>query len=217
VTPKPEKVKAPRKYDASRRAEQAAHTRHAILAAAGDLFTTRGYTATKIADIAHQAGVAVDTIYATIGRKPALMRQLVESAISGTDHPIPAEERDYVQRTAAAPTAREKFAVYADGLVAIHARLAPTFVALRKAAANDTECAALWGEISERRASNMLRFAADLRSTGEIRADLSDQDVADIIWSMNAAEYFDLLHQRDWTTPQIRNWLADAWARLLLT
>jgi AcrR family transcriptional regulator len=187
------------------------------LAAAGDLFTTRGYTATKIADIAQQAGVAVDTIYATIGRKPAVMRQLAESAISGTDHPIPAEERDYVRRTLAAPTAREKFAVYADGLVAIHARLAPTFVALRKAAANDTECAALWGEISERRANNMLRFAADLRSTGEIRADLSDQNVADIIWSMNAAEYFDLLHQRDWTTEQIRNWLADAWARLLLT
>jgi len=214
VTPKAEKVNNPRKYDAPRRAEQAARTRRAILTAARDLFTTRGYTATTIAAIAQQAGVAVDTIYATIGRKPALMRELVESAISGTDHPLPAQERDYVQRTIAAPTARQKFAVYADGLVAVQARLA---VALRNAAANDPECAALWAEISQRRAGNMLRFAADLRLTGEIRPDLSDQDVADIIWSMNAAEYFDLLHQRGWTSERIRTWLCDAWTRLLLT
>jgi AcrR family transcriptional regulator len=217
VTPKSEKVKTPRKYDAPRRAEQAARTHAAILTAAGDLFATRGYTATTIAAIAQQAGVAVDTIYATIGRKPALMRQLVESAISGTDHPLPAEERDYVQRTIAAPTARQKLAVYAEGLVAVQARLAPTFLALRNAAANDADCAALWVEISQRRAGNMLRFAANLRSTGEIRADLTDQDVADIIWTMNAAEYFDLLHQRGWTTEQIRTWLSDAWTRLLLT
>jgi len=217
VTPKSEKVNSPRKYDAPRRAEQAARTRRVILAAAQDLFATRGYTATTIAAIAQQAGVAVDTIYATIGRKPALMRVLVESAISGTDHPLPAQERGYVQRTIAAPTARQKFAVYAEGLVAVQARLAATFVALRNAAANDPECAALWAEISQRRAGNMLRFAADLRSTGDIRPDLTDQDVADIIWTMNAAEYFDLLHQRGWTSERIRTWLCDAWTRLLLT
>ncbi len=217
MTPKAQKVNTPRKYDAPRRAEQAARTRRVILAAARDLFATRGYTATTIAAIAQQAGVAVDTIYATIGRKPALMREVVESAISGTDHPQPAEERGYVQRTIAAPTAGQKFAVYAEGLVAVQARLAPTFVALRNAAANDPECAALWAEISQRRAGNMLRFAADLRSTGDIRPDLTDQDVADIIWSMNAAEYFDLLHQRGWTSERIRTWLCDAWTRLLLT
>ncbi len=217
MKPKSEKVNTPRKYDAPRRAEQAARTRRVILAAARDLFATRGYTATTIAAIAQQAGVAVDTIYATIGRKPALMREVVESAISGTDHPLPAQERGYVQRTIAAPTAGQKFAVYAEGLVAVQARLAATFVAVRNAAANDPECAALWAEISQRRAGNMLRFAADLRSTGEIRPDLTDQDVADIIWSMNAAEYFDLLHQRGWTSERIRTWLCDAWTRLLLT
>ncbi len=118
MKPKSEKVNTPRKYDAPRRAEQAARTRRVILAAARDLFATRGYTATTIAAIAQQAGVAVDTIYATIGRKPALMREVVESAISGTDHPLPAQERGYVQRTIAAPTAGQKFAVYAEGLVA---------------------------------------------------------------------------------------------------
>ena len=212
-----EHVKPTRPYRAPRRAERAALTRRAILAAARDLFVSRGYTPTTVAEIAERAGVAVDTIYATIGRKPALMRELVEAAISGTDHPVPAEERDYVQRTAAAPTAREKFTAYAEGLVAIHRRLAPIFLSLRDAAANDRDCAALWTQISERRAANMLRFAADLRSTGEVRSDLRDREVADVIWTMNAAEYFDLLAQRGWTPERIGEWLADAWTRLLLT
>jgi len=217
MTPKSENVKTARPYHAPRRAEQAARTRRSILDAARDLFTAHGYAATSIAEVAQHAGVAIDTIYATVGRKPDLMRELVESAISGTDHPVPAEERDYVQRTIAAPTARQKFATYAEGVVAIHQRLAPTFLALRNAAATDPDCADLWKQISERRATNMQRLAADLRGTREIRADLTDEQVADIIWTMNAAEYFDLLRQRGWTPERIGPWLADAWARLLLT
>lgn len=217
VTPKSENVKSTRAYHAPRRAEQAARTRRSILDAARELFALHGYGATSIAEIAQQAGVAIDTIYATVGRKPDLMRELVESAISGTDYPVPAEERDYVQRTIAAPTAREKFATYAEGIVAIHQRLAPTFRSLHDAAVSDSDCARLWKQISERRATNMRRFAADLRSTGEIRADLTDDQVADIIWTMNAAEYFSLLHQRGWSPERIGPWLADAWARLLLT
>jgi AcrR family transcriptional regulator len=217
VTPKSKNVKGTRPYHAPRRAEQAARTRRSILDAARELFTVHGYAATSIAEIAQHAGVAIDTIYATIGRKPDVMRELVESAISGTDYPVPAEERDYVRRTIAAATAREKFVTYAEGVVAIHQRLAPTFLALHDAAASDPDCAALRKQISERRATNMRRFAADLRSTGEIRADLTDDQVADIIWTMNAAEYFGLLHQRGWTPERIGAWLSDAWTRLLLT
>lgn len=212
----PENVKATRAYNSPRRTERAAQTRRAILASARDLFVSQGYAASTIAEIASRADVAVDTVYATIGRKPALMRELVESAISGTDTAAPPEEREYVQRTIAARTARAKFAAYANGLVAIHQRLAPIFLSLRDAGIVDPDCAALWKEISERRAANMLRFAADLRGTGEIRSSLTDQEVADIIWSMNAAEYFDLLTQRGWSPQQIGTWLADAWARLLL-
>jgi AcrR family transcriptional regulator len=217
VSPMPEPVKATRRYNAPRRAEQAARTRQAILEATRDLFVSQGYTASTIAEIAARAEVAVDTIYATIGRKPALMRALVESAISGTDHAVPAEERDYVQRTMQAPTARAKFTAYAEGLVAVHRRLAPIFLSLRDAAAHDPDCATLWKEINDRRAANMLRFATDLRATKELRPDLTDTEVADVIWTMNAAEYFDLLTQRGWPPERIGAWLTEAWARLLLS
>ena len=69
----------------------------------------------------------------------------------------------------------------------------------------------------QRRANNMLRLAADLHATGELRSDLSNEQVADIIWSMNAAEYWVLLvRERSWTADQFAAWLTDAWTRLLL-
>jgi hypothetical protein len=67
--------------------------------------------------------------------------------------------------------------------------MAPVFLALRDAATTDQECASLWAEIAKRRAPNMGTFAVDLRTTGELRTGLSDDQVADIIWSMNASGY----------------------------
>ena len=61
-------------------------------------------------------------------------------------------------------------------------------------------------------------FAADLRATGELRGDLTDDEVADIVWSMNATEYYSLLvHDRGWTPQRFGAHLADAWRRILLS
>jgi hypothetical protein len=64
----------------------------------------------------------------------------------------------------------------------------------------DDRCAALRAEISAWRANDMGLFAADLRATGELRPDLTDDEVADIVWSMNAPEYRALLGgERGWS------------------
>jgi AcrR family transcriptional regulator len=206
-----------RRYHSPRRAQQAAQTRRAVLAAARDLFVANGYAATTVAEIAREARVAVDTVYATVGRKPALLREVLETAISGADVAVPAEERDYVALARAATSARDKITAYVTGLVEVQRRLAPVFLALRDAAGGDIESAALWKEIAERRARNMRLFAANLRETGELRADLTDDDVADIIWSMNGTEYWVLLvGERGWSPERFGAYLIDAWSRLLL-
>jgi AcrR family transcriptional regulator len=211
-------VKKPRRYDASRRTAQAAATRGSILVAARELFVEQGYRATTVSQIAERAGVAVDTVYASVGRKPQVLRELVETSLSGTDQVVPAEQRDYVQQVQAAPDAAAKIAIYAQAVAQIHPRLAPVFLALRDAAATEPDCAALWTSIADRRATNMHLFAAELRATGELRADLSDDEVADIVWSMNAVEYWVLLvTQRGWSPERFGEWLSDAWTRLLLT
>ena len=188
-----------------------------MLAAARELFVARGYPKTAVGDIAALAGVSVDTVYSSVGRKPVLLRELVETSLSGQDHAVPAAERDYVVRVRAAPTAAEKIALYAEAITSIHGRLAPVFLALRDAAVGDQDCAALWREIAERRARNMLDFAADLRATGDLREDLTDRQVADVVWSTNAVEYWVLLvHERGWTPEQFREWITDSWTRVLL-
>jgi hypothetical protein len=54
-------------------------------------------------------------------------------------------------------------------------------------------------------------------ATGELRADLTDDEVADVVWSMNSAEFHALLvGERGRTTEPYREFLSDAWTRLLL-
>lgn len=204
-----------RRYDASRRREAAAHTRQAIMDAALELFTDRGYAATPMTAVAKRAGVALDTVYAAVGRKSELARLLIETAISGGSQAVPAEQRDYVQAIRAASDAGTKIAIYALAMRGIAGRLAPVLSIIEQAAPAEPELAALWRQISERRAANMRRFVADLAAVAELRVE--PDDAADIVWATNAPELYQLLvSQRGWSPERYERFLADSWCRLLL-
>jgi AcrR family transcriptional regulator len=204
-------------YRSPVRTERAQQTRVAILAAARHLFTERGYAATTVAEIADQAGVALDTVYAAVGAKPVLFRLLLETAISGTDQPVQPEEREYVQRMSAAPRAQEKLDIYAAAVAAISERRGPLHLVLRDAAAQAPELAQIREEIASRRARNMRLLAEDLIATGDIRPDLTADEIADVIWTMNSAEFYQLMvNERSWSPERFRRWLADTWCRLFL-
>lgn len=66
---------------ASARATRALERREAILAAALDAFVERGFAATRIEDIAAQAGVAKGTVYLHFADKEALFQELVRTNI----------------------------------------------------------------------------------------------------------------------------------------
>ncbi len=213
MAPMPEAVK--RRYDATARREAAARTRAAVLDAARELFTERGYLATSMAAIAERAGVALDTVYASVGRKPELARLLIESAISDTDEATPPEERDYVRAIRVAPNAESKIAVYAEAVAAIAPRMAVVLGIIQQAAHAEPELAAMWTEIAERRAANMRHFVADLAAVSELR--LATDEAADIVWATNAAEMYQLLvGQRGWSVQRYQDFLADTWRRLLI-
>lgn len=207
-----------RRYDASRRRRAAAVTRKRIMEAARTLFIRDGYAATPVSAIAARAGVSPDTVYAAVGTKPAVFRELIELALSGGEEVVPGPDRDYAVRMRAEPDVVGKLAIYAEAVTAIQLRLAPLFVALRHASATDEQLAVLWAEISQRRARNMRLLAADLAETGRIRPDLTQDEVADVIWTMNSAEFFSqLVYERGWTADRFQEWLVDAWSRLLLS
>jgi len=211
------KIAKKRAYDSSGRKEAAQETRQAILAAARSLFCEKGYAATTMSAVAQAAGIALDTVYATVGRKPALLALLIETSISGSEVAVPPEERDYVRAIRAEQSAEGKLKIYAAALRNIQARLAPLFRVLQQAATLDPALAELWSGFAERRASNMRLLAKELESTGRLRHDLSVEEAADALWSMNAPEdYLLLVEQRGWSPEKFERWLGDAWCRLLL-
>lgn len=206
-----------RAYDSNSRKEAAQATRQSIIDSARRLFLEQGYAGTTMSAIAGAAGIALDTVYATVGKKPMLFKLLVETAISGQDQPVPAEARDYVRAIRVQPDAAKKLQSYAAALRAIQPRLAPLFRALQAAAPLDPDLQALWQEITQRRAANMRLLAKELAATGSLRKGLTVPMVADIIWSMNSPEFYLLLvEQRGWSPEEFERWLGDAWIRLLL-
>ncbi len=175
-----------RKYDASKRREAAARTREEILSAAQALFGDRGYAATPMTAIAERAGVALDTVYASAGRKPELARLLIETAISGSSQAVPAA-----------------------------GRLAPVLGIIQQAAPAEPELASLWREISERRAANMHRFVTDLAAVATLRVD-SGAAADIVWATNAPELYQLLVCQRGWTPERYEQFLADSWQRLLL-
>ena len=206
-----------RKYNSPARREHAEATRRAVLRAARALFATRGYAETSVADVARRAKVSLDTVYASVGRKPQLLLAVHDMVLSSSDEPVPAEERDYVRRIREATRAEDKIRTYADALADLMPLTVPLNLALREAGAHDPECRELRESISRRRRTNMLLFAANLRDTGRMRPDLSDEQAADLVWSMNSPEYFQLLVDAGYTPAQYADLVADAWTHTLLT
>lgn len=205
-----------RRYDSPARRAAAEQTRRSVLDAAHHLFTTEGYAGTSVAAIARRAGVSVDTVYASVGRKPALLVAVHDMELAGGPEPVVAEDRDYVRAIREAPGARAKIEVYAAALGRVLPRTVPLLQALRTAGATEPECRRVFESVSERRAANMRLFAANLRATGELRAELTDDQVADLVWSMNSPDYFDLMRQRGYSPDEFAALLVDVWTRTLL-
>src|SRR5689334_7067445 len=111
-----------RRYDSSGRRAEASSTRRRILEAARRLFLARGYAAATMPAIAEEAGIALDTVYASVGKKPALLRLLVETAISGGEEAVESEARDYVREIRAEPDPEAKLRLYSAALARIQPR-----------------------------------------------------------------------------------------------
>jgi AcrR family transcriptional regulator len=207
-----------RRYDASGRRAAARETRARIVDTGHRLFLERGYAATRMAEVAQEAGVSLETVYTSVGTKSALIRHLVEIALSGTDEPVPALERASTQEIRDQPDPRQKLVMFAGVVRRLNERVAPLWALIREAAAGDPELKALADELDQRRAGHMRVFVAEsLEATGALRPGLSLETAADIVWATNAPEFFLLLvRDRGWDADFFERWLADTWTRLLL-
>src|SRR6478752_8819506 len=102
----PEGVKATRRYDSTRRREQAAATRREILEAAQRLFERDGYAATTMAAIAAEAGVSLKTVYLAFETKSGLLRALWHLLLRGERDEVVVDEQAWYREVLGEPDPR---------------------------------------------------------------------------------------------------------------
>jgi len=207
----------PRPYDASRRQEQARENRRAILDAARRRFVEHGYAATTIAAVAADAGVSVETIYKSVGKKPEVAKAVFDVAVVGDDEDVPMLQRAFVARNRAEPDPRRKLEAYGEHLAAVAPRISPLLLVIRDAAATDAGAADLWEQLQDERLTGMTMFAAHLDEGGHLRAGVSRAEARDVLWTHNSVELWDLLvRQRGWTDDRFGAWVGGQLVAALL-
>ncbi|RSD07924.1 TetR/AcrR family transcriptional regulator [Amycolatopsis eburnea] len=199
-----------RRYDSSRRQEQARENRRRILGAAHELFVTKGYGRTTIADVAAEAGVAPETVYAAFKNKPALLRRTWDVTVGGDDEDVPLFDRPELRALFAEPDLRKRFTAFAVFNTATMRRTARLHLAVRGAAASDPAAAELLAEFERQRLVAMAGHARAAAETGQLA--VAEDECRDVLWSTtDGTLWHQLVERREWTDERYAAWLGRLW------
>jgi AcrR family transcriptional regulator len=192
-------------------------SRREILEAAHRLFSEHGYVATSIPAIAAEAGVAVQTIYNTVGSKRDVLGGVIELAVRGPDYPA-APSQTVGERIRAADDASLIVDLLVDWLVEAHDRSTAIYLPVREAAAVDTEAAELEQTLADQRFSGYREAGRELARCGGLRPGLAPDEAAATIWSLGHPDTYRYLRKRrGWSARRYRRWLTQELSAALLT
>jgi AcrR family transcriptional regulator len=207
----------PRRYDSPRRREQAAATRREILEAALRLFEQRGYTATSMAAVAAETGVALKTVYLAFQTKRGLLLALWHLVLRGDEEPVPVGERPWFREVIDEPDPEHLLRLNARNSRIVKERAGALLEILRSAAPTDVELDALWMRIQTEFYENQRSIVEQLQKNGALRPGLEVDRGADILWTLNHPSVYGLLvGDRGWSPQQYEEWLGDAFCSQLL-
>lgn len=204
-----------RAYDSSRRQQQARETRREILRAAHDLFVEHGYGRTTIADIAREAGVSAETIYASFKNKSTLLHRVWDVTIGGDDEQVVFHNRPEIVAIRAEPDLTKRLRLHARMSTATARRMAPFLLAVQGAAGADASAADMLAEIGRQRYAGMGVMAAEAAATGQLA--VSEQECRDLMWATSDGMlWHQLVNERGWSDEQYADWLARIWVASLV-
>ncbi len=204
-----------RRYDSTRRREQAQENRRRILAVAQELFVTKGYGATTLADIARAAGVAAPTIYAVFENKPTVLHRAWDVAVGGDERDVHLLDRPELRAVFAEPDLPTRLARFATINTAIMRRTARLRLAIQGAAGGDPAAAELLAEIDQARLSGMGDHARAAEATGQLAV---PQDTCrDVLFATtDGSMWLNLVDRRGWSDQAYAAWLAQLWTATLV-
>jgi AcrR family transcriptional regulator len=199
-----------RRYDARRRRERAEEERRAtrsrVVDAARQLFLTKGYLSTTMADVAREAGVALQSVYTAGKSKADLLHLVTDRAVAGDDEEVMLLERPAFAAIADEPRPEQQVRMIAAVIGGTMERLAPVWVAYREAAAVDPKAAANLVAAHRRRHET---FAAMVAMLPEHSLRHSPEESTDTAWAIGSIDVFLLLRSlREWDAGRYADWLS---------
>ncbi len=205
-----------RRYNSTRRREQARENQRRILRAACELFIERGYGQTMISDVAEAAGVAVETVYAAFRNKATLLHRAWDVTVGGDDEEVLVHERPELRTVLEEPDLVVRLRRFAVVNTAIMRRTAGLHLAVRGAAASEPAAAAMLEEIDRQRLAAMGVHARAARATGQLA--VSFEECRDVLWTTtDGSLWHRLVRQRGWSDKRYAAWLGQLWVALLVT
>jgi AcrR family transcriptional regulator len=189
----------------------AEETQRAIVEAAALLFAQQGYHATSIARIASEAGVAVQTIYNSVGSKSEILSRVLDFAAAGERAPEPVSVfmREQSEREADPRAIVAQLVEFWRGAMP---RTAPVFRVIREAAAVDPDAAQLERARAAQRLRNYGEAAQLLAERRSLQAGLTTDQAAAAIFAIGHPEtYRSLVLEGAWNDE-----LWAAWAQAAL-
>jgi AcrR family transcriptional regulator len=207
----PSNVKPRRRYDSTRRREQAAATRREILEAARRLFERDGYATTTMAAIAAEARVALKTVYVAFETKSGVLRALWNLGLRGDENEErPVSEHPWYREVLQEPDPEQQLRLNARNSRAGKLRVGALAEVIRSAAEIDPDIAALWARIGSEYRANQRTIVESLNDKRALRPDLDVERATDILWTLNHPNVWQLLvGERRWTPDQYEQWCAD--------
>jgi AcrR family transcriptional regulator len=193
-----------RRYRSPLRDQQAQQTRAALLAAATRLFTTRGWAATGMRDIAREAGVATETLYAHFSSKARLLQRVIDIAVVGDEAAVRLADRPEFAALGQGSRS-ERIAAAARLVTGVNVRTAGFAKVLRQAAPTDDAMAESLEATRERQRRDVaagVELVIGRRPTAVER---------DGVWALLSPEvYLLLVEASGWSPEQYEAWVAEA-------
>jgi AcrR family transcriptional regulator len=179
---------APRRYEQRLRAEASDATRRRILDALEQRLREAPTTPVSVDEIARRAGVARTTVYLVFGSRAGLFDALATDLWDRAG-------LSRLTEAVAHPDAREHLRGGMRAGVEIFVALRDVAVALFSMSALDPE--SVGGAIvrlEERRWGGMEYLAGRLAEQDQLRADVTADEAADVLWMLTSFDSFDLLY-----------------------
>ncbi len=205
-------VKAHRSYNGTLRQEQAQMTRGRILDAARRLLINGTYSSVTMEDIAAEARVSYQTVYAIFGTKLRLAQGLIEIGFPHVNEALKLFDQ-------LGPSADPELGLRTSARVSrlIYELCADLLRFMRES--GDPGLLARYREREEQRLKGMIEYgvSAQLERSGRLRAGISPSEALAVIWALSGPDqYIQLVFDRGWTPARYEEWLGDALVNMLL-